>query len=127
MVTHMPNEPVKKKPKRETSAPESQPTTVDKWFQPLSEPMRPLTPEDVDKIRRDERRRAKADQAGVARAGKPAAKDQEKQQQLAVIRQELGAGDPGAKHLLYRVNKHLPKPISLPTLYRRLRELKGKK
>jgi hypothetical protein len=115
--------------KKRVSAPKNQPT-VDAWLQPWSEPVRALKSEDVAKIRRDERcqamRQAKAHQAALARA----AKDRDKRELLAVVQQETGAGDP-AKRLLPRVNKRLRRlkrnPISLSTLYRRLRELKKKK
>jgi hypothetical protein len=78
----------------------------------------------VNKKRRDERHRLQANQAEHARAAKG------RKQLLTVIQQEAGAGDP-AKRLLPRVNKRLRdlkrKPISLSTLYRRLRELKKRK
>jgi hypothetical protein len=96
---------------------------VDTWFQRLSEPVRPLTSEDVDKMRRDERHQAKVDQAGQARA----ARDRAKQELLAVIRQEMSTGDPVTKRLLERVNKRLlslgRRQITRSTLHRRLKEL----
>ncbi|WP_439402674.1 hypothetical protein ACNJYA_09745 [Bradyrhizobium sp. DASA03068] len=105
------------------SASESQPTTTIPWFQPLSEPARPLTSEDVGKIRRDERHKASSDQAERARA----AKDRDKRQMIAVI-QSVARADEPAKRLLPRVNMRLRelgrKPISLSTLYRWLNKRK---
>lgn len=123
----MPNKTRRRRPRqstaqrrRQASVPKSQPTTI-AWFQPLSEPVRPPTREDVDKIRRDERHKALADQAGRARA----AKDRDKRRLLALIHEEARAGDP-AKVRLGWVNdrlRELGRPtISLSTLYRWLNE-----
>ena len=94
------------------------------WFQPWSEPVRPLTGADVAKIRSDERAQAKTDQTTPARAAR-AVKDRPL---LAVIRQQMATGDPRPDLMLKRVNKHLRRlkldPIGIWTLRRRLKKLK---
>jgi hypothetical protein len=81
------------------------------------EPPRPKIV-DEDKVAREAVRKAKADQAASARAARPQNQDGER---LAIIREELHAGGT-TKNVLARVNKRLPKRISLPTFYR----LRGK-
>jgi hypothetical protein len=99
---------------------------VESWLQPWSEPVRALTAEDVAQMRR----KAKADQAALARAAKVRAKNPAKREQLAAIRQELAIKGRRPKLLLEPVNDRLlkrrRKPISIKTLYRRLAELKKK-
>ena len=120
--------PKRRKPRPAAPTPDAQPPFD--WFQQPSEPVRPLTGEDVAKIRRDERRQAHADQAEQARKAR-AASSKEQALRDAITAEMAGSPMPSqhpykdAEAILGGVNARLKKrgllPVSVDTIARRLK------
>jgi hypothetical protein len=122
--------PKRRKPQAAAPTPDAEVPTLDKWYQPWSEPVRPLTGEDVAKIRRDERQQVRTDQAEQARAGKARAASNKNQALRDAIAAEM-TGPPSqhpykdAEAILGGVNARLKKQgfpsVSVDTIARRLK------
>jgi hypothetical protein len=111
-----------KRRKKHSKQPQQQSSALP-WFMPLSEPVRPLTREEIANLRREERGEGRDEASEKARASAAKSKQERRQTILTIIQEEEARATDTKRDLLDRVNLRLIdlqlEPIKAPsTLYR---------